>query len=675
MVKLTFFIGLIAAICLQMTYLFAEEKKAINNHDRYHYFTQAKEALQNGNRSKYLLMRNSLRSYPLFPYLWYLDLKNRLSNVSYIEIADFLRIHSHSPLAKKLQYHWLASLATQKQWSLFLSAFKQFGFKPTINTDRAIYCLYLQSQLATKPTISFDKKIMDLWLVGYSQPSACDPLFSYLKEQNKLTSSLVWSRIWLSLHQKNERLVNHLRDFLPKSHRHLLTHIQKVYQNPKKINRAIKDIHQFWAQQQTRPMIVMAVIRLSDLNYPSKAVTLLSQAKKHVSFTQQQQQMMYRAIGVGFARNTGPFARYWLNKVSSEYADKLVHLWRLRINLLEKRWGSILTDIDAMSTIQQQKPIWIYWRGRALHELGHTSKAKQQWYRIINIPTYYGLLARNALRLPPLSLTNKHVSREDVIAISKRPGLLRAYLFLQNKQIALARAEWNAAIVGLNQRELHIAAYLAYQWGWYWTAIKTVVKANQAHDATIRFPILYRDLIKEKAIYYQVPAAWIFAVIRQESAYQNHRTSSAGARGIMQIMPKTGKMLAKQQKTSTDLWDINVNVTLGSAYLKKLLAQFDDWILATIAYNAGPTRLSIWLKSHQTLPSLPFDALIECLPWFETRNYIKNVVYFATMYQQRLGVNTPLLALPNVMRNKGDLYEQATSNNVFKRLSTSRVSN
>jgi soluble lytic murein transglycosylase-like protein len=119
------------------------------------------------------------------------------------------------------------------------------------------------------------------------------------------------------------------------------------------------------------------------------------------------------------------------------------------------------------------------------------------------------------------------------------------------------------------------------------------------------------DIVKNIANNVGIPAAMVFAVIKAESNGNQNAVSPKGAIGLMQIMPATG---ASECGFSVDqLYDPQLNVQCGTQYLKKMYDQFQDWNLAIAAYNAGPGRVSNYLKGTQSLPS-------------ETVNYQKTVM-------------------------------------------------
>ncbi|AQA18663.1 hypothetical protein BST95_10870 [Halioglobus japonicus] len=113
----------------------------------------------------------------------------------------------------------------------------------------------------------------------------------------------------------------------------------------------------------------------------------------------------------------------------------------------------------------------------------------------------------------------------------------------------------------------------------------------------------------------------------------------------MQVMPATGKQVAAslgRPHTRADLYEVEHNVLLGSAYYRQLLDRFDgNRIFALAAYNAGPHRVDRWRRTSGE--TLPVDAWIETIPFKETRNYVKNVLSYNVVFQYLLGDTHALL--------------------------------
>lgn len=121
--------------------------------------------------------------------------------------------------------------------------------------------------------------------------------------------------------------------------------------------------------------------------------------------------------------------------------------------------------------------------------------------------------------------------------------------------------------------------------------------------------------------------------------------STANARGLMQLLPSTAKLVARRAKqpvpSADDLYDPTTNIQLGSYHLAWLMERYNQQTpLAIAAYNAGEHRVDRWIKG---IENMPVDVWIENIPFRETRNYVKNVLAFRHVYGNRLNTPSPIL--------------------------------
>lgn len=126
------------------------------------------------------------------------------------------------------------------------------------------------------------------------------------------------------------------------------------------------------------------------------------------------------------------------------------------------------------------------------------------------------------------------------------------------------------------------------------------------------------------------------AIARQESAFRPNVSSSANARGLMQLLPSTAKLTAQKAKlpykNEAQLFDPFDNIMLGTAHLQELYDKFgDNRILIAAAYNAGSHRVSQWLAKSQG--KLTMAEFVSSIPFFETRGYVQNVLAYDVYYQ------------------------------------------
>lgn len=162
----------------------------------------------------------------------------------------------------------------------------------------------------------------------------------------------------------------------------------------------------------------------------------------------------------------------------------------------------------------------------------------------------------------------------------------------------------------------------------------------------IIFPLAYWDLIREYSKARGLDPYLVSALIGQESAFDAGVKSRADAYGLMQILPSTGRRLARSEgikrfRTSM-LVDPRTNVRLGTRYFAGLIDRFGDVHLALAGYNAGESRVVRWTSEK---PSLPDDEFIDDIPFPETQTYVKKIVGTTHDYRQLYG-NGQAASLP-----------------------------
>jgi len=203
-----------------------------------------------------------------------------------------------------------------------------------------------------------------------------------------------------------------------------------------------------------------------------------------------------------------------------------------------------------------------------------------------------------------------------------------------------ARREWYFVTSKLlDEKQRTIAAKIAQQWEWHNRAILTIAHTKQRDDMELRFPIMFKDRVAHYSQQHKLDDAYTFAVIRRESAFAPDARSPVGALGLMQIMPATGRSVAKKMKLrykgKSQLLSTETNLKLGTNYLQKMLNKFHQQpVLASAAYNAGGHRVKRWLPKDAKMPAVSW---VESIPFKETREYVSAVLAYTSIYQHRLG--------------------------------------
>jgi soluble lytic murein transglycosylase len=221
--------------------------------------------------------------------------------------------------------------------------------------------------------------------------------------------------------------------------------------------------------------------------------------------------------------------------------------------------------------------------------------------------------------------------------VLKDKRIARALELFATGDISSARNEWLYASRSFTKEQMIAAAKLARDQELHPMAIQAMIKAQAWNDLSIRFPLAYNEKIQATAQQENIDTNWLYAIARQESAFSHDAKSSAGALGVLQLMPATAKQTARAMGVRYSTYDLlrpNTNIKIGGNYLGKLFRQFDgNRVLATAAYNAGPSRVRQWLQNNKY--PLEKDVWIETIPFKETRHYVQNVLTFSVIYGYR----------------------------------------
>ena len=210
--------------------------------------------------------------------------------------------------------------------------------------------------------------------------------------------------------------------------------------------------------------------------------------------------------------------------------------------------------------------------------------------------------------------------------------------------------EWAWATRKMSDRQLLVAAEVARRNELYDRSISAADRTVQMHDFNLRYPAPYREALQENLHKHGLEEAWVYGLMRQESRFITRVSSDAGAAGLMQIMPATARWVARQIGMKGYrkglIHQLDVNIKLGTYYMKTVSHQFDDNpVLASAAYNAGPNKAQQW-RGTQAMEGAIY---VENIPFDETRDYVKkvmsNTVYYSMLFgqpapslKQRLGI-------------------------------------
>ncbi len=480
-----------------------------------------------------------------------------------------------------------------------------------------------------------------------------------------MTTMHVWSRFHLAMDANQTRLARYLTRFLPKQERPWARLWLKVHAKPQLINYKdyFKQDHPF-----RNDILIHGIKRLAyrDLGL---AVNYWDSLRQRYAFSVEQRDSTERSLAMRHALRKEPDAVGWLSSLSrSDNNDPNISEWRVRAALDQGNWALVLYNIDILNAELQASTRWRYWRARALEALDQQGPAYELYWELAQSRGYYGFLAADRLGLN-YQFENQPVptDTDGIQNLKLHPGIQRAQELYTLNRISDARREWRYATSRLPEPLRQQAATLAHQWGWHDRAILTLADTHYRDNLGLRFPLAFNEQIFSAAQTNNIDPALAFALIRQESAFTPDARSQAGALGLMQLMPGTARQTARGmslhfKNTRAALIDTEINLKLGMHHLRKILNRYqNNPVLAIASYNAGAHRVKQWIPEQGIKAA---DIWIETMPFKETRNYVQNILYFSTIYEQRLK-NTILTTMTERMhpvRSAENLLANDTSN-------------
>lgn len=310
-------------------------------------------------------------------------------------------------------------------------------------------------------------------------------------------------------------------------------------------------------------------------------------------------------------------------------------------------------------------PAAVYWRGRLAEEDKDPAMARAYYQKISERfrNFYYGELARHRLREIKTETTPQHYALLDrVPAINAGTNITAGEPPTDNLRYQKAQVLENGALVDLAVRELQ-AAGTEDKGNWVTAATAKIYEDAGRYDGAIQvfkravpnyfavdlptlprpywealFPKPYWPDLKKFSSQNALDPYLVASLIRQESEFNPGAVSRANALGLMQLLPKVGSSVARQEKlhhfSSAQLFTPEINLQLGTRYFREMVDKFGTFEYALAAYNAGSNRVDDWLGQGKYRDPQEF---VESIPFTETREYVQAILRNANVYRQLYG--------------------------------------
>lgn len=605
---------------------------------------EAAQAYQRNDTKKLQEILPRVARHPMESWVHYWSVKSRLTQASAQEITDVFKRWPGSYVEDRLRNDWLLLLGKRGDWETFSQQYAHFKMRD--DSQVLCYALLIDHRNGHNAISQAREEFLKI-RPAYVVEDGCNTLAGALYTAGKMPASDIWI--------KARRLVELNRAAATRRVVALVSagqvdELGSLMEKPLQwLNKQKTSASSITAGDARSELITLALIRMAAKD-PDDAVAQLRTHWKD-KLTADQAGWVYGVAGRVVAQRLDPKALdYFKLAANAKGLSEDVITWHARAQLRAAAgsrnnhgWTALVKIIDAMPEELRTDSTWVFWKAIALKHVAGTGsellhQANGMLESIAGYDGFYEQLATEELGRPiRLPAPPQGPTQAELNEAIETPGLMRALYAINMGLRSEGLREWNWNQIGKTDRQLQAAAQLACDQHVWDRCINTSERAKALFNVSQRFPTPYRDLVMPRTYEIGLDPSYVFGLMRQESRFVADIKSSAGAAGLMQLMPGTAKWTAKEIGM-TDfkpamVTDPKTNITLGTAYLKLSVDEFGgSELLAAAGYNAGPNRPRRWRNG----PVLDGAAWAENVPFNETRAYVKTVLSAAVVYQMVL---------------------------------------
>ena len=603
-------------------------------------YQDALSALKRGETKKFDKIRSGLHAYPLAIYLDFYRLSKNVRKVQPDEVNRFLIASEGSPLPNRLLAVYLKQAGRDRRWEDFLAVM------PEAPNAIELQCYFYRAKLGTGEAAVAWQGAEQLWVYGKSRPKECDPLFNTWLKAGQLTDDVVWARMLKAFDTRQRSLLKYVARLGSDELKPWSDILLDVYNKPDRLR-----TQKFPSSEKYASDIATHGLAYLSRYSPEQSLEVWQRLRQKFQFEPNQVQKIEEAIALRslFAKTEANIP--WLqSSLVTLRQDKLVEL-RLRWALGEEDWKAVEETLPLLSDAKNQDSVWRYWRAVIDEKKGDAYSYLTAMEILAQERGYYSFLAAERLGRD-YAFNNKplQLAPEDLAPLQSLPAVERVRELVFHQEDRLAHAEWFKIMEASDAIQRERLGSVASHEGWHRMAIDAANKAKAWDRLDLRFPTPWADTFEHYATIANVPSTELMAIARRESAFFPQASSPVGARGLMQLMPATGREVASsigKRHSNSALFEVDHNVLLGSSYYKQLLDRYQgNRVFALTAYNAGPHRVDRWRNKNGD--SVPVEVWIETIPYKETRNYVQAVLSYNVVFQHLMGDDQRLLSKPEV---------------------------
>lgn len=580
-------------------------------------FLQARQAALRGDAARFEQLASRASDPVVGEYLEFWRLRLQLGPRNAGGGADpairrFIERNAGTLVADLMRHDWLLDLARRGDWENFDAHYPLWRLRDDPQLDCWAWLGAIRRGQGLPAEA--DGTLYQARELG----EGCGALVDTLARDGSLTRADLWRRLKLALEANALRSVRRLGALMELP--------------PAAIEAALARPSKVLAQGVAPEIAVIAATQLARQD-PQEAADRFDDLR---ALRAEERAFVASQIAAHAMRKLSPRALDWTRQSLEASASDETWTWLARAALRAGDWKTLHLVIEKMSLAGRRDPTWVYWHARAHRALGREQEADSALRSIAGQFHFYGQLAAEELGV--LTTTPKRAASptdDELAEAARNPGFARALRFYALGLRIEGNREWAFQLRGMSDRKLLAAAEWACRRSVLDRCVQTADRTQTEHDFSLRFVTPFVDQLTPVARDRGLDPAWVYGLIRQESRFIMDARSSAGAQGLMQIIPPTARWIARklgvQDFQLEHLHDLSTNLSFGTFYLKSVLDDLDGSpLLASAGYNAGPNRPRNW---RSTLPATVEGAVFaEIIPFTETRDYVKKVLSNATFY-------------------------------------------
>ena len=587
---------------------------------------EMQKAFRKGDRQKLATLLPAARGHVLEPWAAYWELRARLEEAQPAEVDAFLRRFAGTYQEDRLRNDWLLLLGQRRDWDQFADTHPHFR----MSDDREVRCYALAiDQIRGAAGEGAGAEVLRNWYAIRDVDDGCSNAAAEMLAAKKIKPIDVWRKARLAAEANRLRAARKAVEIVAPE---ALAQLREALDAPAKYltGRATA------RGRERQELVVLALVRMAMGDVTGAARMLDSKWGPQLSA--EERNWLWGLIGKQAAIALSPDALGYFGNASrdADLTDDML-AWKVRAALRAGQWKLVSRTVDAMSPAARGDSAWVYWKARALmaSRPGDEDRAaaRQLYESIAGTTGFYEQLALEELgervAPPPAPVP---LTEDERAAARANPGLNRGLYAIALGLRTEGVREWNYTTNlhtpgGMGERDLLAAADFACRQQVWDRCINTSERTKGVIDVAQRFPMPFRGSVVERAQGIGLDPAYVYGLIRQESRFIMDARSGVGASGLMQVMPATARWTARkiglEGFTPEQIYDRDTNITIGTAYLKLALDDFNGSMpLAAAAYNAGPGRPRNWRNG----PVLDAAIWAENVPFTETRDYVKKVL-------------------------------------------------